>query len=286
MDADPVGELLKAMAGFGQVEGAKIQYEWRFADGDYARLPTLAKELAELSLDLIVAEGTPATLAARDAAPAISVVMTAVGDPVGTGLVKSLAQPGGNITGISQQGVDAQSKELDLLRSVKPNLSRVGYLSNPGSPASFTVLKSLETVAQKIGVRVFRADARSLPEIQTAFSEFSRIRPDAIIVGGDLAMLSHRKNIVSLAARNRIIAVYLYSEYVDAGGLMSYGPSLNEDYKRAATYVNKILNGAKPRDLPVEQPTTLGLVLNLKTAAALGVTFPRDLLVLADRVIE
>jgi putative ABC transport system substrate-binding protein len=263
-----------------------VQYEWRFANGDYKRLPSLAAELAKLKPDVMITEGTPATRAAKQAAPATSIVMTVIGDPIGNGFIGTLAQPGGNITGVTQITVDLTPKEMELLQSVVPKLTHLAYLRNPDNPADPAALKSLQAASLKAGIRLSAYESRNLTEIQATFVAIRKNRAEAILVGRDLILLNHCKEIAALAARNRLPACYGFTEYVEVGGLMSYGRSIREQYRRAASYVDKILKGAKPRDLPVDQPTTLELVLNLKAANALGITFPRDVLVRADRVIE
>lgn len=286
LQTDAMGELPRAMAELGYRERAKVQYEWRFAEGNYRRLPDLAAELANLKVDVIVTEGTPAARAAKQASGTTPIVMVVSGDPVGTGLIKTLAQPGGNITGISQISTEVETKLLDLLVSIVPRLSNIAYLKNPDSPAATTVFENLKPVAQKVGVRLWPLDASNLTEIEQAFVAANQARADAMIVSRDLMLLDHRHKVVALAEKNHLPACYGFAEYVAAGGLMSYGRSIAEQYRRAASYVDRILKGARPRDLPVEQPTTLELVLNLKTASALGITFPPNVLVLADKVIE
>jgi putative ABC transport system substrate-binding protein len=286
MESDAIGDLLHAMAQLGYKEHSNVRYEWRFADGDYGRLPRLAAELAKMKPDVIVTEGTPATRAARQAAPTTPIVMTVTGDPIASGFISTLAQPGGNITGLTQISADVALKELELHKSVAPKLAHLAHLSNPDNPASVAVRKSLQAASQKVGIRLSAYEARSFAEIEAAFIAIKQGHAEALIVSRDILFFDHRRKIVTLATKNRLPTSYGYTDYAEVGGLMSYGWSIREQWRRAASYVDRILKGAKPRDMPVEQPTTLELVLNLKTAKALGVTFPRDVLVRADRVIE
>ena len=281
-----MGEFPRAMADLGLREHTKVQYEWRFAEDEYRRLPDLATQLAKLEVDVILTEGTPATRAAKQAAQTIPIVMVGSGDPVGTGLIKTLAQPGGNVTGLSQIGVDVTAKQLDLLHSVVRRLTHVAYIINPNSPASGPILKNLQAAAQKIGVRVTPLDGRSLTEIESAFAAAKKARVDALLVANDLMALGHRQQIVALAAKNRLPAAYGYVEYAQSGGLLSYGPGLGEQYRRASAYVDKILKGAKPADLPVEQASRFELAINVKTAKALGLKIPSSILQRADQVID
>jgi len=286
LETDAMGEFPRAMGELGRGEHTKVQYEWRFAEDEYRRLPELATQLAKLNVDVILTEGTPATRAAKQATETIPIVMVAAGDPVGTGLIQTLAQPGGNVTGLSQIGVDVTAKQLDLLRSMVRRLTHLAYIVNPDSPASVPILQNLGAAAQKIGVGVTPLDARNVAEIESAFAAAKKARVDAMLVANDLMALGHRRQIVALAANNRIPASYGYVEYAEAGGLLSYGPSLGEQYRRAGLYVDKILKGAKPADLPVEQASRFELAINRKTAKALGLKIPPSILQRADRVID
>jgi len=286
MERDAMAQFPRAMASVGHREHTNAQYEWRFAKDDYRSLPDLATQLVRLNVDVILTEGTPATGAAKQATETIPIVMVGSGDPVGTGLIKTLAQPGGNVTGLSQIGGDVTAKQLDLLLSMVPRLNHVAYVVNPNSAASVPILKNLQAAARKIGIGVTPLEARSLAEIDSAFAAAKKARVGAILVANDLMALGHRTHIVALAAKNRTPAAYGYVEYAEAGGLLSYGQSLAEQYRRAAAYVDKILKGAKPADLPVEQASTFELAINLKTAKALGLKVPSATLQRADRVIE
>jgi putative ABC transport system substrate-binding protein len=282
LEKDAMGEFSRAMVGLGH----NLQYEWRFAEDEYRRLPDLASQLAKLRVDVLLTEGTPATHAAKQATQTIPIVMVASGDPVGTGLIKTLAQPGGNVTGLSQIGGDVTAKQLDLLLSMVRRLTHVAYIINPNSPASVPILKDLQAAAQKIGVDVMPLEARNLAEIQSAFAAAKKARVHAILVANDLMALGHRAQIVVMAAKNRMPAAYGYVEYAEAGGLLSYGPSLAQQYRRASAYVDKILKGAKPAGLPVEQASRFELAINLKTAKALGLKILPSTLQRADRVID
>jgi putative ABC transport system substrate-binding protein len=276
--------FLKGMRELGYVEGKNLVIEWRFADGKLERLPAMAAELVRLKVDVIVAGGTPAISAAQKATSAIPIVLTPAGDPVGSGFVKSLARPGGNITGLSVMSGDTGAKLLDLLRSVVPKLSRVAMLT-PATTSS-PISKGVQARAQKAGIKTLVVEASTPQEIENAFSMMVRKKADAVIVGSPTIFAQQRRQIAELATKYRIPSMFGDRVYVEAGGLMSYGQNITEYYLRSATYVDKILKGAKPGDLPVEQPVTLELVVNLKTAKALGLTIPQTILLRADEVIE
>ena len=271
----------------GYVEGQNIAIEFRSADGSLERLSDLADELVRLHVDVIVAGSTVGAKASKRATSTIPIVMANVADPVGGGLVASLARPGGNITGLSTMGQDLSGKRLELIREVVPRLRRIGVLWHQDSPSSVTAFKELKAAAQSLGVDVRSLGVRPpVPEIDKAFGTASNWRADALIALDDSLIFSNRTRIIALAARSRLPAVYGYREFPDAGGLMAYGPSRHDLYRRAATYVDKILKGTKPADLPVEQPTRFELVVNLKTAKALGLTIPPSILIRADQVIQ
>jgi len=271
----------------GYVEGQNIAIEFRSADGSLERLRDLADELVRLHVDVIVAGSTVGAKASKRATSTIPIVMANVADPVGGGLVASLARPGGNITGLSTMGQDLSGKRLELIREVVPRLRRIGVLWHQDSPSSVTAFKELKAAAQSLGVDVRSLGVRPpVPEIDKAFGTASNWRADALIALDDSLIFSNRTRIIALAARSRLPAVYGYREFPDAGGLMAYGPSRHDLYRRAATYVDKILKGTKPADLPVEQPTRFELVVNLKTAKALGLTIPPSILIRADQVIQ
>jgi len=278
--------FLKGMRELGYVEGKNLVVEWRFADGKFERLPGLAAELVQLKVDVIVAVASPAIGAAQKATTTIPIVMATTGDPVGSGFVKSLARPGGNITGLSNMGGDIGPKLFDLLHSVVPKLSRVAVLVTPTSTTYRAILESIQAAAQKAGVKTLVAEASSPQDIENAFSMMVREKADAVIVGASTFFSQQRRQIGELATKYRIPSMFGNRVNVEAGGLMSYGQKIADNYVRAATYVDKILKGAKPGDLPVEQPVTLELVVNLKTAKALGLTIPQSILLRADEVIQ
>ena len=276
--------FLKGMWELGYVEGKNLVIEWRFADGKLERLPGLAAELVQLKVDIIVTAGSPAISAAQKATSTIPIVMATVGDPVGSGFVKSLARPGGNITGLSNMAGDIAAKFIDLLRSVVPKLSRVAMLTPSTSYGELS--KSVQAAAQKAGVKTLVAEASTPQEIENAFSMMVREKADAVFVGSPTVFAQQHRQIAELALKYRMPSLFQDRVTVEAGGLMSYGQKFTDLYQRSATYVDKILKGAKPGDLPVEQPVSFELVVNLKTAKALGLTIPQSLLLRADEVIQ
>jgi putative ABC transport system substrate-binding protein len=278
--------FLKGMKELGYVEGENLVIEWRAADGNLDRLPGLATELVELKVDAIVAVASPAIRAAQKATTTIPIVMAITGDPVGSGFVKSLARPGGNITGLSNMGGDTGPKLFELLLSVVPKLSRVVVLVTPTSTTYRAISQSIETAAQKAGVKTVMAEASTPQEIEYAFSMMVQNKADAVIVGSSSFFTQQRQQIAELALKYRIPSMFAIRSNVEAGGLISYGQDIADDFRRSATYVDKILKGAKPGDLPVEQPMSFELVVNLKTAKALGLTIPQTTLLRADEVIE
>jgi len=279
----------QGLRDLGYVEGRNLVIEDRDAEGKRERLPALAAELVALKVDVIVASGTPAALATKQATRSLPIVFTAVGDPVTSRLVTSLARPGGNVTGLSVLAPELVGKCLEQLKQAIPAVSRVAVLWHPGAMGERTdkdMLKRAEVAAQALGVRLQVLEARGPADFDRAFSEMTRARADALTVLTSSMLFGERRRLVDLSAKNRLPAVYPWREGVDAGGLMAYGPDLADLLRRAATYVDKILKGAKPGDLPVEQPTKFDLVINLKTAKALGLTIPPSLLQRADQVIE
>jgi putative ABC transport system substrate-binding protein len=279
----------QGLRDLGYVEGQNILIEYRSAEGQLDRLPTLAAELVGLKVDVLVGDSTPPALAAKRATRTIPIVFAASADAVGSGLVASLARPGGNITGLSFLSPETVAKCLQLLKEAAPGITRVAVLSHPGNPSEATrqiILKETEVAARALTVRLQFLEARGSNDLERAFSEMVRARAGGLVVLTSIMFLNERRRLVDLAAKHRLPAVYPWREPVDAGGLLAYGPSLPDLYRRAAGYVNKILKGAKPGDLPVEQPTKFELVINLKTAKALGLTIPPSLLQRADQVIE
>jgi putative ABC transport system substrate-binding protein len=280
------GPFRQGMREFGYVEGRNLVIEWRSAEGNSEHLPSLATELANLKVDVIVAGGTPATSAAQKATTTIPIVMGNIGDPVGFGFVKSLARPAGNITGLSAMAGDISLKQLEMLLGMVPKLSRVAVLVNPSNTATIKVLERVQVEAQKRGVKILRAEARTPQEIDNAFSLIRQQNAGALIVLPEGFFQQQKDQIAELTAKHRLPSVAQDRIFSEAGILMSYGPRLTDQYRRAAYYVDRILKGAKPGDLPIEQPMTLELVINRKTAKALGLTIPQELLVRADKVIE
>jgi putative tryptophan/tyrosine transport system substrate-binding protein len=271
----------------GYIEGQNLVVEYRWAEGQADRLRDLAADLAQLKMDVLVTAGTPASRAAQHATRTISIVMAHVGDPVGMGLVTSLARPGGNSTGVSVIGIDTRGKRLELLKEAVPGISRVADLSNrpnPGMPERS--LREMEEAARALGLTLHPVAARTVEELEKAFAAITTVQADAIFVHQDQLFFAHRARIVDLVAKSRLPAVYQYREWVEAGGLMSYGANLCDVYRRVAVLVEKILKGAMPGELPVEQVIRLELVINLTTAQALGLTIPPSLLFQADEVIR
>jgi putative ABC transport system substrate-binding protein len=271
----------------GWVEGQNVVIEYRFAEGRYDRLPELAAELVRLKVDIIVTVATPAAVAAKDATATIPIVGISLGDPVGIGLIASLARPGGNVTGLSYSvGLELVRKQLELLKEIVPKVRRVAILSNPANPFHAFATRDVKGAARSLGVQLQLLEARGPTEFDGAFAAMVKKRVGALVVVPDQMFQLHRTRLADLVARSRLPAAYGIREYVEAGGLISYGTSLPDLWRRAATYVDKILKGAKPGDLPVEQPTKFELVINLKTAKALGLTIPPSLLARADEVIH
>ncbi len=282
--------FLRGLRDLGYVEGHNLVIEYRDAEGKFERLPALAAELVALKVDVIVTGGgTPTALAARQATRTLPIVFASAPDPVTDGLVKSLARPGGNLTGSSNIIPELVGKCLEQLKQVAPGVTRIAVLWQPGAVGERTeqeMLKSAEVAGRTLGVRLQFLEVRGPADLDQAFAEIARRRAGALTVLGSAMFFSERRRLVDLVARNRLPAVYPQREFVEAGGLMSYGPDLADLFRHAATYVDKILKGAKPGDLPVEQPTKFELVINLKTAKALGLTIPQSLLRRSDQIVE
>jgi putative ABC transport system substrate-binding protein len=270
----------------GYVEGKTCVIRPRFAEGRYERLPGLAEDLVRSKVDVIVA-GTPLSVqAAKKATTSVPIVMVAIPDPIGEGFATSLSRPGGNITGLSTIVTEASAKHVEMLRIVIPNLSHIAVLINPSNPSDSLILEQISGAAFSSGVKVFLVEASTATQIEAGFSAMIRVRAEAVIVAADPFFDVQRDQIARLAIKNRLLTIYSNSEATEAGGLMSYGQDLSDQYRRAATYVDKILKGAKPSDLPVEQPLVLELVVNRKTAKAIGLALPKELLLRADKVID
>jgi ABC-type uncharacterized transport system substrate-binding protein len=280
--------FLEGMRARGYVEGQNLVLEVREAEGQYERFPALAAELVRLPVDVLVVANTPAALAAKHATTTIPIVMVTLADPVGSGLVASLARPGGNITGLTVMHPDLVGKQLEFLRELLPTVSRVAVLWNPANPAGALMVRATEVAAQALGVQLYLVEARGPDAFDRAFAAMTRADAGALLVLGDPVFVQHRSRLAELAATSRLPTMHNVQcrAYVEAGSLLCYGASLLEQWRRAATYVDKILKGAKPADLPVEQPTTFELVINLKTAEALGLTIPPTLLFQATEVIR
>ena len=290
---DPVSQhnteaFRQGLRELGWVEGRNIVIEYRWSEGRYERLPDLAAELVGLKVDVIAASITTAALAAKNASRTIPIVVVASPDLVGSGLVASLARPGGNVTGLSFMGVELIAKQLELLKETVPKVSRVAVLRNPDTPpwAHPRMVKEAEQAAQLLRVQIQSLAARGPEDFDSVFSTMARERADALLVLPDPMFVLHRTRLAELAAKDRIPAMYTVVEHAEAGGLMAYAANFRYNFRRAATYVDKILKGAKPADLPVEQPTKFELVINLKTAKALGLTIPPSVLIRADEVIQ
>jgi putative ABC transport system substrate-binding protein len=266
----------------GWVEGQNVVIDYRSAEGRLDSLPDLAGELVRLKVDIIVAVATPAAAAAKNATPTIPIVMISVADPVGLGLVASLAHPGGNVTGLAY--TSTSGKELELLKEIIPEVRRVAILSNPGNTSNARAIRNIEATARSLAVQLQLLEARAPNEFDAAFAAMAKERVGALLVLADPVFYSTR--LADLAARSRLPAAYGLRETVEAGGLMSYGPRSPDLWRRAAAYVDKILKGANPAELPVEQPTKFELVINLKTAKVLGLTIPQSVLLRADEVIQ
>ena len=278
--------FLEGMRVLGYVEGQNLVMEYRAAAGQYERLPDLAAELVRLKVDVLLAVTTPAALAAKHATTTIPIVMMGVGDPVGSGLVASLARPGGNVTGLASLDPELVGKQLELLKAMLPTVSRIAILWNPANPAHALAVPQADVAAQRLGVQLHRVEAHGPDVLDSAFAAMPSAHAGALLVLGDGMFFEHRRRFAELEATSGLPTMHNSRPFVEAGGLMAYGPSRLDIRRRAAVYVDKLLKGAKPADLPVEQPTKFELIINLKTAKALGITVPPSLLLLADEVIQ
>jgi putative ABC transport system substrate-binding protein len=278
--------LLTALGDLGYVEGRNTVIDRRFAEGQLERLPEFAAELVRLRVDVLVIQGTPASLAARTATGTIPIVFAANSDPVGVGLVASLARPGGNVTGTSLMASELSGKRLELLHALAPGLSRIAILWDSSNPGMSLRVRETEIAARQSQVALRSVGPRNVEELEAVLAELASQLPDALLVTVEPFTRRHLARILEFCSTHRIPSMFEESSYVDAGGLMSYGPDLLEIFRRAATYVDRILKGASPADLPVEQPTKFELVINMKTARTLGLTIPQSILARADRVLE
>jgi putative ABC transport system substrate-binding protein len=280
------GALIEGLRELGYVEGQNIRIEHRSSEGQYERLPQLAAELVRKNVDVIVAPSIQNVLAVDEITRAIPVVVTSIGDSIPRGLIASLAHPGGHVTGLSLVASDIVGKQLELLRELVPGVSRVSVLSNPTNPTPSLVLQQAILVAPSLSMQLHFDVVREPAGFEPAFAAMTRRRAGAVLVVADGMFLLNRDRIANLAARARLPTIYGLREHVEAGGLFGYGASLLDNFRRAATYVDKVLKGARPADLPIEQPTKFALVINLKAARALGLTIPPSLLARADHLIE
>jgi putative ABC transport system substrate-binding protein len=270
----------------GYAEGRDVVFEWRSAHGDYDQLPSLAADLVQRKVDVIVVDTTRVAQAVKRATSSIPIVMAVVADPVGSGLVDNLARPGANVTGLSLMTADLTKKRLQLLKEAIPRLFRVAVLWNPGTPFHAAAIQDLKAAAPALSTKLTFVAVRRPEQLSAAFSAASRAHAEALYVLDDPLFMTHRTRLLEPTSKARLPAIYGQREFTDEGGLMSYGTSFGDMFRRSAEYVDKILKGAKPGDLPIEQPTKFELVVNLKTARALGITIPESILVRADEVIQ
>jgi len=286
LEANLVDAFREGLREHGYEEGRNIVIEYRWANGKYDHFPVLVAELIAAKVEVIVTAGTPAALAMKKATTTVPLVMVAVGDPVGTGLVPSLARPGANLTGLSSVAPDLEGKRLQLLREVVPALSHVAMFINSLNPFHVSSMRQARAAAQTMGIKLQLHDIRKSEDLDDAFAAIRKERPDAVLILADRVFLHNRERMIDFTKEQRLPNVNAYKELVEVGGLMSYGPSYEDMHKRAAIYVDKILKGAKPADLPIEQPSKFTFIVNLKAAKALGVTVPSQLLGLADELID
>ena len=279
-------EYRRGMLELGYVEGRTIETEYLYADAQLDRLPALAQRLVEHKVDVIVTVSTPPTLAAERATSSIPIVFAASADPIETGVVASLARPGGNATGLSLMSSELSAKRLELIHTLVPRVSRIAVLWDSSNPGMALRVRETKVAAERSKVGFLDAGAHDLNELESIFAELSKRPPDAMVVTTEPFTRQHRVRILDFMTRNAIPCMYEDGRFVEEGGLMSYGPNVPDLFRRAAVYVDKIIKGAKPADLPVEQPTKFELVINLKTAKALGLTVPESVIVSADKVIE
>jgi len=286
LEANLVGAFREGLRELGYEEGRNIVIEYRWADGQYERFPALVAELIAAKVDVIVTAGTPAALAVKKTTTTVPLVMVAVGDPVGTGLVPSLARPDGNLTGLSSVAPDLEGKRLELLREIVPSVSHIAVFFNSLNPFHVASMRQAQAAGKILGIKVQQHDIRKSEDLDRAFAALRKERPDALLILADRVFLHNRQRMMDFTEEQRLPNVNAYKELVEAGGLMSYGPSYEDMHKRAAIYVNKILKGTKPGNLPIEQPTKFTLVVNLKAAKALGISMPAAVISRADEVIE
>jgi putative ABC transport system substrate-binding protein len=283
---NPIDSFRQRLRELGWSEGQNVEFTYRWAEGDDTRYPALAAELIALKVDVIVTWGSPAALAAKEATKTIPIVMGAIGTALGTGVVQSLAHPGGNVTGFSSQNIDIAGKHLGLLKDLIPGIERVAVLSNSTNPGAVVGIGHAEAAAKAAGLTLDNVQIGDASDLETALPALGRTRPDAALVIADTQLLAQRQRIVEFMTASRLPAIYAYPEFAEAGGLISYSTDFDDLFRQAAVYVDKILRGANPGDLPVQQASKFKLVVNLKTAEALGLTVPPLILAQADEVIE
>lgn len=286
LEANLTEAFRQGLRDLGYEEGRNITITYRWAEGKYDRFPALIAELVALNIDVMVTAGTPAALAVKKAAISVPLVMAAIGDPVGVGLVPSLARPAGNFTGLSGMAPDLEGKRLQLLGEVVPGLSHVAVIWNPLNAFQKISIKQLNAAGETLKIKVQPVAVRATDDLDAAFAALLKDKPQALVILADRIFLHNRARLADFATQNRLPGVYAYRELVEAGGLMSYGPSYEDLHRRAAAYVDKILKGAKPADLPIEEPNKFDLIINRKAARTLGLTIPQAILVRADEVIE
>jgi putative tryptophan/tyrosine transport system substrate-binding protein len=286
LEANLIGPFREGLRELGYIEGKNIAIEWRWAEGKYERFPGLIAELIGSKAELIVTAGTPASLAVKKATTTIPLVMIAVGDPVGSGLIASLAHSRGNVTGLTSISPELDGKRLELLREVVPNISHVAVMWNPTSPLQVVAEKATRAAAQPTGIRILSLGVHADEQFDHAFATIRKEKPGALLVLADRLFLHNRARMMEFAIHNRLPGVHAYVELVEGGGLMSYGPSYSGMHKRAAYYIDKILKGTNPADLPIEAPAKFELVVNIKAAKQIGVSIPPSVLYRADRVIK
>jgi putative ABC transport system substrate-binding protein len=282
----PIDTFRRALHDLGYIEGKNVSFEYRYAKGDDERLPALANDLVGLNVDVILTWGTDAALAAKQATTTIPIVMGTIGDPLGIGIVTNLAHPGGNVTGFSSRAAELEAKRLQLLKELVPGLSRVAILFNPTNHYMPLALQSARKGAQVLHVSLAVYEVHDTTTLDAAFVTLTKDRPDALMIPADTFLVSQRSRIAQFAIENKLPSVYSFREYIEAGGLIAYTPNYYDLFRRAASYVDKILKGTKPGELPIEQPTRFLLLVNLQTARALGLAVPPRLIARADKVIE
>lgn len=285
-DSKEVQAFRQGLEEAGYAEGRDVSFEWRSAEGDYSRIPKLAAELVQNKMEVIVVDSTATAQAAKRATSTIPIVMAVAGDPIGSGLVDSLARPGGNVTGLSTMTLDLAAKRLQLLKELTPKLNRIAVLWNPAMPWHVTAIADLKAAAPSLSVDLSFVDVRTPEDFGGAFQAASQGRAQAVLILGSPPLWTHRKALLTLASNARLPVMYGARAFADEGGLMSYGPNFRAMYHRSAAYVDRILKGVKPSELPIEQPSKFELVVNLKTAKALGIAIPDSILVRADDVIR